>query len=298
MTPEQMRHIQSLFGGDRWQHMTIKTPAEIAAMGETGAICAHVLDALTPHVQPGVTIAEIDRLAHDLIVERYGAEIVRLAVKSSGTGLAPTDAIAASYGLNDIVANAPASERMLRPGDLFGVDVSARKNGWSGDTARRWLVGNEASPLVTSLYAVSQEVMWRAIGMIGPGVTLDAISAAAVHFAEERGFNVIDTFPAVGHGIGREHNDGWFIPWRVGGLNEGRMLEVGMTFSVEIYLTPGSGEIAFLDNDVASLVTVDGAPASYWEHIVAVTEDGCDVLDLRSDEHPGWAHEVSGAWRL
>jgi methionyl aminopeptidase len=62
-----------------------------------------------------------------------------------------------------------------------------------------------------------------------------------------------------------------------------------MTFSVEVYLTPGSGEITFLDNDVASLATVGGAPASYWEHIVAVTEDGCEVLDLRAGEDANWA---------
>ena len=101
-----------------------------------------------------VTLQEIDRLTHQLIVDKYGAEIVRLAVKTSGTGLAHTDRISASYALNDIVANAPASDMRLRTGDLFGIDVSARKDGWSSDTARRWIVGNEASPLIASLYAV------------------------------------------------------------------------------------------------------------------------------------------------
>ena len=62
----------------------------------------------------------------------------------------------------------------------------------------------------------------------------------ATSMANRHGFNVIRTFPPVGHGIGREHNDGWFIPWRVGGLNDGRVLQKGMTFSVEVYLTPGS----------------------------------------------------------
>ena len=203
--------------------------------------------------------------------------------------MAHTDRISASYALNDIVANAAADGRELRGGDLFGIDISARKDGWSCDTARRWIVGNDASPLITSLYSVSLQVMWLVIGMVKPGVALNDIGAAATAFVSRHGFRIIDTFPAVGHGIGREHNDGWFIPWHVGGINDGRVLREGMTFSVEIYLTPGSGEIVFLDNDVASLVTLDGAPASYWEHIVAVTETGCEVLDLRAGEDPDWA---------
>jgi methionyl aminopeptidase len=177
----------------------------------------------------------------------------------------------------------------LRTGDLFGIDVSARKMG-GPVTARRWIAGNEASPLIAS-YAVSLQ-MWLVIGMIRSGVAVNEIAEAATSFASKR-IRVIDTFPAVGHGIGREHNDGSFIPWRVGGLNEGRVLRKGMTFSVEIYLTPGSGEIVFLDNEVTSLVTADGAPASYWEHIVAVTDEGCEVLDLRAGEESAWARSAT-----
>ena len=134
--------------------------------------------------------------------------------------------------------------------------------------------------------------MWLVIGMIRPGLTLNEIGQAATSFAESRGFKIIQTFPAVGHGIGHEHNEGWFIPWKVGGLNEGRVIEEGMTFSIEIYLTTGSGELRFLTNEVSSLVTADGAPAAYWEHIVAVTADGCEVLDLRNGEDMSWAGTI------
>ena len=289
MAPEQMGGVRRLFDGPQWQDMTLKSGAEVARMKAAGAVGAHVLEEISRHIVPGVTLREIDRLTHALIVDRFGAEIVRLAVKTSGTGLAHTDRISASYAINDIVANAPADDRTLRTGDLFGIDVSARKDGWSCDTARRWLVGGEAAPSVTSLFAVSQQIMWHVIGLIRPGATLDSIGNAATAFAARHGFRIIDTFPAVGHGIGREHNEGWFIPWCAGGLNTGRVLREGMTFSIEIYLTPGSGEIVFLQNDVASLVTADGAPVSYWEHIVAVTETGCEILDLRRGEDPGWA---------
>lgn len=175
----------------------------------------------------------------------------------------------------------------------LGIDVSAKKNGWSVDTAKKWIVDVEASPLITSLYAVSLQVMWLVIGMVRPGVSLNELAEAATAFSKKHGFNVIGTFPAVGHGIGREYNDGWFIPWQVGGLDDGRVLETGMTFSVEVYLTPGTGEMVFLQNDVASLVTADRAPASYWEHIVAVTDTGCDVLDLRKGEDPAWTNVVT-----
>ncbi|OYX88371.1 MAG: hypothetical protein B7Y84_08750 [Azorhizobium sp. 32-67-21] len=288
MSREKMADIQKLFDGPQWQQISEKSADEIEKMKAAGAIGAHVLERISPHIKPGAKLSEIDRLMHELITERYGAEIVRLAVKTAGTGLAHTDLIAASYALNDIVANAPADDRTLKTGDLFGIDVSARKDGWSCDTARRWIVGDDASPLITSLYAASLQVMWLVIGMIRPGVAVNDLAAAANAYAQKHGFRIIHTFPAVGHSIGREHNDGWFIPWKVGGLNDGRILKKGMTFSVEIYLTSGSGEIGFLDNDVTSLVTLDGAPAAYWEHIVAVTDDGCEVLDLRQGEDLSW----------
>ena len=130
--------------------------------------------------------------------------------------------------------------------------------------------------------------MWLVIGMIRPGVTLNDIAVAAVAFVEAHGLRISDTFPAVGHGIGREHNDGWFIPCKPGGLNDGlcpRSRDDVQRRGVPH--TPGSGELTFLDNDVASLVTY-GAPASYWEHIIAVTDDGCEVLDLRAGEDASW----------
>ncbi|SEF11336.1 methionine aminopeptidase, type I [Rhizobiales bacterium GAS191] len=289
LTKQQTDNIKKLFVGEVWQHMSIKSPDGIGMMKAAGGVCAHVLDDVSQHIKPGVTLREIDKITHDLIIEKYGAEIVRLAVKTSGTGLAHTDKISASYALNEIVANAEASDRPLQVGDLFGIDVSAKKNGWSGDTAKKWIVGGEAPPLITSLYTVSLQVMWLVIGMVKPGVSLNELAEVATSFANKHGFNVIGTFPAVGHGIGREHNDGWFIPWSVGALNDGRVLQKGMTFSVEIYLTPGSGELAFLGKDVTSLVTADGAPASYWKHIVAVSDTGCDVLDLRKGEDSAWA---------
>lgn len=289
MSDEATANIQKLFEGEPFQQMTIKSADDISKMKAAGAIGAHVLDEISAHIVPGITIREIDQLTHDLIVGKYGAEVVRLAVKASGTGMAHADNISASYALNDVVANAPADERALRRGDLFGMDISARKDGWSCDTARRWIVGNDASPEITGLYAASLQVMWHVIGLVRPGVTLNELGDAATTFAESHGYKIIHTFPAVGHSIGREHNDGWFIPWKSGGLNEGRIVQEGMTFSIEIYLTTGSGEMRFLTNEVASLVTADAAPAAYWEHIVAVTSTGCEVLDLRAGEDPAWA---------
>ena len=89
-----------------------------------------------------------------------------MADPREATGLGKTTRVSACFGLNEIVANTEANDRALQAGDLFGIDVSARKDGWSGDTRKSRIVGGDASPLVTSLYSVSQQVMWREVARL------------------------------------------------------------------------------------------------------------------------------------
>jgi methionyl aminopeptidase len=198
--------------------------------------------------------------------------------------MASTTRVAACFRLNDIVANAEATDRELEGGDLFGIDVSARKDGWCGDTRKSWIVGGDASPRIMNLYSVSQQLMWLLIGMAGPGLPLEDLAEAAERFVAQFGFSIVRRFPSCGHSIGQHHNDTWIIPYHRSPLNVGRVLEPGMVFSVEAYVTAGSGDAVFLDNELSTIVTTDGTPACYWEHIVAVTDTGCEVLDLRDGE--------------
>jgi methionyl aminopeptidase len=292
-TPTEMADIAAAFDGETFRQITIKSPAEIDKMRAAGRVCAEVLEDLSPHVRPGATLRQLNELARSLIVEKYGAEVDRLVADAhQGTGLASTTRVSACFGLNEMVANAEASDRALQIGDLFGIDVSARKDGWCGDTRKSWIVGGDASPLITSLYSVSLQVMWLLIGMVKPGARLDDLAAAAERFVAKAGFSIVGLFPACGHSIGRHHNDGWIIPYRRSPVNAGRVLQPGMVFSVEAYVTSGSGEAVFLNNALSTIVTSDGAPACYWEHIVAVTDAGYEILDLRAGEDPEWAKSV------
>jgi methionyl aminopeptidase len=281
----EMDAIADAFSGPTFQGISIKTADEIDKMRAAGHVCARVLEDISPHIVPGVTLDELNTLTRSLIVDTYGAEADRLvAAADEGTGMASTTRVAACFGLNDIVANAEATDRALQAGDLFGIDVSARKDGWCGDTRKSWLVGGEASPEIMSLYSVSQQLMWLLIGMVRPGLALDDLADAAEQFVDRFGFSIVRLFPACGHSIGEHHNDGWIIPYHRSPLNAGRILEPGMVFSVEAYVTAGDGDAVFLDNELSTIVTTDRTPACYWEHIVAVTDTGCEVLDLREGE--------------
>ncbi len=197
-----------------------------------------------------------------------------------------------AFGLNNIVVNAEPDESPLKTGDLFGIDISIRKNGWCGDTRKSWIVGEEASPIARTLFAVSHQAMWHAIGMVKAGALVADIAIAVEKYAQKYGFSMIKLPVTSGHSLGRQHMDGWLIPLYDTPINKDRVLKTGMVITIETFMSAGSGEADILEDENGSVITRDGTLACYWEHAVAVTDTGCEILDLRANEKAFWAEEV------
>jgi len=270
----------------RYLEIPIRTHEEIQKLKISGGICAKILDEISPYVQPGVTKKELNDRIQDLILNKYQAEIDRLetdAATSAG------NRISACFGHNNIIVNAVPDDEPLKIGDLFGIDISVKKNGWCGDTRKSWIVGTEASPSTLNLFTVSHQAMWLAIGMVKNDVKVQDIAIAVEKFANQRGCRMLKS-PKIfaGHALGQLHLDGWLIPLYKSPVNEGRILKTGMVITIETFMSAGSGEAVLLTNSLGSGATKDDSYACYWEHAVAVTDNGCEILDLRADEEANW----------
>ena len=260
--------------------ISIKSPAEIAMLRSAGAICAKILEILGPHVRPGVTKKELNKIAHDLIVNKFEAEVDREDL----TGYDCSDFASVSFSHNEIAFNGEATELPLKRGDLFGIDVSIKKEGWGGDTARQWIVGDDTSSQARLLLAVGYQAMCLGISLVRPGASVQDIATTVQAYVQSFGFSMLRVESATGHSIGQIHADGWHIPYYYSETNKGRTLKEGMVITVEPFICAGGPEGVRLPNETKSAVTADKSLACYWEHVVAVTKTGCEVLDLRDGE--------------
>ena len=288
-TQEEELAISKIIEKPQYQRIPIKTPEEIAKLKTAGDICADILDEVSPLIKPGVTKRELNELIHKLICEKHTAEVDRLETDAETSA---SDRISACFGHNNIIVNAEPDDMPLQDGDIFGIDISIRKNGWCGDTRKSWIVGDDPDPVTLNLYTVSQNAMWLAIGMIKNGVKFSDIAKTVEEYANKHGAQMIKLPITAGHSLGKRHMDGWMLPLYKTPLNEGRILKTGMVITIETFMSAGTGEAAIIDNDLTSAVTTDDAYACYWEHAVAVTDDGCEILDLRSSEKPEWSNLI------
>jgi methionyl aminopeptidase len=263
-----------------YNSISVKSAAQIAMLRIAGRIAARVLEELTPHIKPGVTSQHINDVAYDLIVNKYGAEVDREDL----SGYDSSEYACISIAHNEIAFSGEPNDMPLHKGDLFGVDVSLKKDGWCGDTQRMWIVGQETSAKARMLYNVGYQAMCQGISLVRPGAKLQDIAAQVQAYVESFGFSMLRVPSGTGHSTGQVHADGWLIPYYEDPINEGRVLREGMVITVEPFICAGSGEGTRLPNNTRSAVTVDNSLAVYWEHVVAVTDRGCEVLDLREGE--------------
>jgi methionyl aminopeptidase len=251
--------------------VTVKTPEQIDKMRVAGRLAAEVLAMLVPHVKAGVSTEELDRLAHDHIVDVQGAVPANVGYKGFPKTLCTS--------VNHVICHGiPNPGKVLKDGDIVNIDVTVIKDGWHGDTSRMYFVG-EPPVLARRLVDTTLEAMLRGIGMVRPGATLGDIGHAIQKHAEGQGFSVVREY--CGHGIGQVYHEEPQV-LHYGQPGTGLRLQEGMTFTVEPMINAGKPHTRVLP-DGWTVVTRDHSLSAQWEHTVLVTPDGHEVLTAWPD---------------
>jgi methionyl aminopeptidase len=254
-------------------HITIKSPEEQQKMREAGRLAAEVLDMIGPHVVPGVTTEELDRLCYEHIVNVQGTIPANLNYRGFPKTICSS--------VNHVVCHGIPNDRRLKSGDIINIDVTVIKDGFHGDTSRMYYVGKP--PVAAQrLTEVCFEAMWRGIRTVKPGARLGDIGHAIQDYVESLNFSVVREY--CGHGIGRiYHEDPQVLHYGESGT--GLELQQGMTFTVEPMVNAGKRHVRLLP-DGWTVVTKDHSLSAQWEHTCLVTETGVDVLTLgAADRH-------------
>ena len=261
--------------------ITLKTPEDIALMRVAGRLAGEVLDYIEPFVKPGVTTAALDKLCHDYMVDVQGCVPAPLNYAPPGYAPYPKSICAST---NHQVCHGVPNDRALKKGDIVNLDITTIKDGWHGDTSRMFHVGGAAavSILARRLVAVTHECLWVGIAQVRPGAHLGDVGAAIQRHAEKAGFSVVREF--CGHGIGlRFHEEPQVLHY--GKPGTGPLLEPGMVFTIEPMINAGKAAISELP-DGWTIVTKDRSLSAQFEHTIAVTQTGYEVLTLSAGAPP------------
>ncbi len=246
--------------------VSIKSTAEIALARRAGMLAAEVLSIVERHVVPGVSTEALDRICHDHIVNVQGAIPANLGYHGYPKTILTS--------VNQVVCHGiPAPDKILKKGDIVNIDVAVNKDGWFGDTSRMFFVG-EPGVLARRLVQTTYEAMLAGIREVRPGATLGDVGHAIQSVAHREHFSVVREY--CGHGIGQVYHEDLQV-LHYGRRGEGLKLEPGMVFTIEPMLNAGRRETRQLQ-DGWTVVTKDRSLSAQWEHMVAVTPDGYEVL--------------------
>ncbi len=249
----------------RRQPVDIKSAREIQKMRAAGHLAAQLLQYIEPFVKPGVSTEELDRLceewtqAHGAISAPYGYNGFPKHICTS---------------VNHVVCHGiPNRKQVLRDGDIINIDVTLIVEGYHGDTSKTFCVG-QVSETAHQLVEITAECLMLGIAEVKPGARLGDIGAAIQAHAEGKGFSVVRDF--VGHGIGRVFHTEPSI-FHYGTRGKGMRLRPGMVFTIEPMINEGTWEVKVLE-DGWTAVTQDGLLSAQFEHMIAVTEAGVEIL--------------------
>ncbi|WP_404407999.1 type I methionyl aminopeptidase [Pseudidiomarina marina] len=250
--------------------ISIKTPEEIEKMRAAGKLAADVLEMIGPYIKAGVTTAEIDKICHDYIVD-HGAVPAPLNYHGFPKSVCTS--------LNHVVCHGIPNEKPLKEGDIMNLDVTVKLDGYHGDTSKMFVVG-KPSILAERLIRVTQECLYMAIKMVKPGMRTGDFAAVIQKHAEQHGYSVVREY--CGHGIGAIfHEEPQILHYGTAGT--GDLLQPGMCFTIEPMINAGKRHTKLM-RDGWTVLTKDRSLSAQWEHTLLVTEDGVEVLTLRSDE--------------
>lgn len=241
-------------------------------MREAGRLLASVFAYLDGQVKIGLSTMQINDMAERFIVDQLGA---RPASKGQ---------YGYQYVLNSSVNHVvchgvPADTQVLKSGDIINLDITLERGGFIADSSKMYLLGNVA-PLAKRLVDKTYDAMWQGIRLVKPGATLGDVGHAIQQYAEKHGYSVVREY--CGHGIGREmHEEPQVLHF--GQRGQGLVLQEGMTFTIEPMINQGKAKVK-TKKDGWTVVTSDKKLSAQWEHTIAVTADGYEVLTLRDEE--------------
>lgn len=250
-----------------------KTRREIAAMREAGRVVALAHDAMRAAADVGVTLTELDQVARDVIAE-HGAESAFLGYQP---GFAPTPfpgVICSS--VNDVIVHGIPTDQPLEDGDLVSIDFGVILDGWAGDAARSFIVGEPRSE-DEKLIQVTDQALEAGIAAAVPGNRIGDISHAIGTIARDHGYGMPEGWG--GHGIGREMHEDPSVP-NEGRAGRGLKLKPGLVIAIEPMFHAGGNDEYVIDDDGWTIRTADGSRAAHSEHSIAITEDGPEILTL------------------
>ena len=251
--------------------VTIKTADEIEKMRVAGRLAADVLHMIEPHVVPGITTDELDRICHDYIVNVQKAIPAPLDYHGFPKSICTS--------VNHQVCHGIPSDKKLKNGDIINIDITVIKDEYHGDTSKMFGVG-KVSISAERIMRISQECLLLGIKMVKPGMQLGDIGHAIQQHAEKEHCSVVREY--CGHGIGiKFHEDPQVLHYGTPGT--GLALEPGMTFTIEPMINVGKREVKVLPDDW-TVVTRDRSLSAQWEHTLLVTDDGVEVLTRRPEE--------------
>ncbi|MDN5313782.1 MAG: methionyl aminopeptidase [Clostridiales bacterium] len=248
----------------------IKTTEDVRKMQKAGSIVADVLCMIEEYIKPGLSTWDLDQAAEKLI-RKSGA-----VPSFKGYGNPPFPGSVCASIDHEVVHGIPSKNRIIEEGMLVSIDVGAYIDGFHGDAARTFAVG-QVSQDKLNLLRVTEECFWKGLELARPGNRLGDLSAAVQKHAEDHGYGVVREL--TGHGIGRDLHEDPDLP-NYGRAGHGIRLEAGMVLAMEPMINLGTRRIA-LEADGWTIVTADGKPSSHYENTFAITEDGPLILTKR-----------------
>lgn len=252
--------------------VVLKSSGDLELMRESGRLLASVFDYLDPLVIAGISTMEINNQVDDFIINTLKARPA-----SKGQYDFP---YSLNTSVNDVVCHGmPSATHFLKSGDIINVDITLEKNGFIADSSKMYMIG-DVTPLAKRLVEKTYAAMWQGIRAVKPGATLGDIGFAIQQYANANGYSVVREY--CGHGIGREMHEAPQILHH-GKPNSGLVLREGMTFTIEPMINQGEAKVK-MKRDGWTVVTRDKKLSAQWEHTIAVTADGFEVLTLRNDE--------------
>lgn len=249
----------------------IKSKDELTVMREANQIVARTHQLLSEAIKPGVTTYELDKLAEDYI-ESQGAKPSFLNYHGYPAS------ICASVN-DEVVHGIPNKQQVINDGDVVSIDIGAYYNGYHGDAARSYAVGN-ASDEAKRLIEVTKQSFFEGMKYAKPGCHLHQISAAIQKYVESNGFSVVRDL--VGHGIGTELHEDPQVP-NYKPIGRGPKLQVGMTLAIEPMVNVGRFDVRTL-NDDWTVVTLDGSLSAHYENTIVITDAGHELLTMLKSE--------------